>query len=165
MVYRLVLILFVLLGNTAFAQNQSDVSKIAVFKAARRMELLDRQDNVIKSYAISLGADPVGPKQQSGDEKTPEGVYKISGKNANSRFHLSLRISYPNEHDVADAEKRGVAPGGDIMIHGIRNGLGWLGSWHLWYDTWTDGCIAVTNDEIEEIWNLVPVDTTIEIRP
>lgn len=129
------------------------------------MELLDAAGETLKSYEIALGGNPVGHKTQEGDEKTPEGSYKISARKEDSAYHRSLRISYPDKKDVEQAEKRGVSPGGDIMIHGIRNGFGWIGSWHLIYDKWTDGCIAVTNDEIEEIWQLVKDDTPIEIKP
>ena len=99
-----------------------------------------------------------------GDGRTPEGAYAIDFKNARSRFHLALRISYPNAADRASAQRRGVPPGGDIMIHGLPNGLGWLAGLHLWRD-WTDGCVAVTDAQIGEIWPLVDVGTTVEIKP
>jgi len=151
--------------NTAIASEQQTAAKIVVYKAERKMELLDKTSNILKTYKIALGANPKGHKTQEGDEKTPEGLYKISGRNSNSSFHLSLKISYPNEQDIAQATKRGVSAGGDIMIHGLRNGIGWLGSAHRLYDKWTNGCIAVTNKEIEEIWNLVLDGTPVEIRP
>jgi len=88
----------------------------------------------------------------------------IDFKNPKSRFHLALRISYPNMEDRKRAERNGTSPGGDIMVHGLPNGLGWLGVWHLRWD-WTDGCIAVTDAQIEEIWALVDVGTRIDIRP
>ena len=141
------------------------VEKILVYKSKRRMELLDRNADVLKTYKIALGARPKGHKTQEGDEKTPEGKYAIISRNPNSSFHKSLKISYPNKMDIDQAKKRGVSPGGMIMIHGLPNGLGWLGSLHRMYDTWTDGCIAVTNGEIEEIWNLAMDGTLIEIRP
>ena len=128
------------------------------------MQLLGADQAVLRTYKIALGANPAGHKTQSGDEKTPEGAYSISAKNPKSRFHLSLRISYPNAADVAQAQERGVDPGGDIMIHGMRNGLGWIGSWHLKLGDWTNGCIAVTDTEIEEIWDMVDVGTSIDIR-
>jgi murein L,D-transpeptidase YafK len=105
-----------------------------------------------------------GYKQREGDGRTPEGRYAIDFKNPRSRFHLALRISYPDASDRDSARRRGVPPGGDIMIHGLPNGLGWLGKYHLWRD-WTDGCIAVTNGQIEEIWASVDVGTPVEIRP
>ena len=88
----------------------------------------------------------------------------VDAKKNPSRFHLALHISYPNEADREKASRLGVNPGGDVEIHGIQNGLGWIGSLHRTFD-WTDGCIAVTDPEIEEIWNLVPIGTRVEIRP
>ena len=138
-------------------------TSILVEKQARRMTLL-RHGTALKTYDISLGGDPVGHKQQEGDSRTPEGRYVIDFKNDRSRFHLSMRVSYPNAADRESARKRGVPPGSDIMIHGLPNGLGWLGRWQLARD-WTDGCIAVTNSEVEEIWSVVDVGTPIEIKP
>jgi murein L,D-transpeptidase YafK len=129
---------------------------IHVYKAQRRMELL-RNGKVIKRYRIVLGDAPVGHKHQQGDERTPEGAYRITYRNPQSRFHLSLRVSYPNEADRLQAKARGVDPGGDIMIHG--------GTPPGYTHDWTDGCIAVTNAEIEEIWRLVPVGAHIRIDP
>lgn len=134
-----------------------------VYKQERKLVLLAKGE-VIRTYRVSLGGDPKGPKTQQGDHKTPEGEYVISGRNPRSHFHRALRISYPSQRDRENAARAGVNPGGDIMIHGLPNGLGWLGRAHLLYD-WTDGCIAVTNQEIEEIWDLVPDGTPIEIRP
>lgn len=130
--------------------------RIHVDKSERRMELL-RGGKVLRTYRILLGDTPVGHKRQQGDEKTPEGNYRISGRNPNSRFHLSLRISYPNDADRKQARERGVDPGGDIMIHG--------GNSVLYPYDWTDGCIAVSNKEIEEIWSLVPTGIPIRIDP
>ena len=136
---------------------------VLIEKAARRVTLL-RGDKAIKTYPLSLGSNPIGHKQQEGDRRTPEGSYAIDFKNARSRFHLALRVSYPNMQDRERASRAGVPPGGDIMIHGLPNGLGWLGGAHRSLD-WTDGCAAVTNREIEEIWSLVDVGTRVEIRP
>jgi murein L,D-transpeptidase YafK len=136
---------------------------ILVEKSARQLSLL-RDDAILKTYRIGLGSDPVGPKSREGDNRAPEGIYAIDFKNDASRFHLSLRDSYPDANDRAGATAAGVSPGGDIMIHGLPNGLGWLGAALGAYD-WTDGCIAVTNAEIEEIWSLVETGTSIEIRP
>ena len=99
-----------------------------------------------------------------GDNKTPEGTYTIESRNRRSDFHFSLRISYPNEKDRKRAKELGVSPGGDIMIHGIKNGLSYVGGFHSTVD-WTEGCIAVTNKEMEEIARLVPNGTPVEIRP
>jgi murein L,D-transpeptidase YafK len=136
---------------------------IVVDKAARRLTLL-RDGQPLRSYAVALGRRPQGHKLQEGDARTPEGAYAIDFKNARSRFHLSVRVSYPNADDRESARRRGVPPGGDIMVHGLPNGLGWLGGLHRAFD-WTDGCVAVTNAEMEEIWRLVEIGTTIEIRP
>ncbi len=130
--------------------------RIHVDKSERRMQLL-RGGKVLRTYRILLGDAPAGHKHQQGDEKTPEGDYRISGRNPNSRFHLSLRISYPNDADRKQARERGVDPGGDIMIHG--------GNSVLYPFDWTDGCIAVSNKEIEEIWSLVPTGIPIRIDP
>lgn len=156
---------FLQLGRRApgLAPAGARATSIVIDKSARRMTLL-RNGGVLAAYDIALGRAPRGHKQQDGDGRTPEGTYAIDFKNARSRFHLALRISYPNAADRDSARRRGVSPGGDIMIHGMPNGLGWLARAHLWRD-WTDGCIAVTNRQIDEIWPLVDVGTTVEIRP
>jgi murein L,D-transpeptidase YafK len=136
---------------------------IRIEKAARTMTLL-RGDAVLKTYKVALGGNPVGDKVQEGDRRTPEGRYRITYKNTQSRYHLSLRISYPDATDIAEAARLGVPPGGDIMIHGLPNGFGAAGKNHLLRD-WTDGCVAVTNDEIEEIWQIVDLGTEVDIRP
>lgn len=138
-------------------------TRIVLEKAERRLSLL-RGDRVIRTYRVALGGDPIGPKQRQGDSRTPEGRYEIDRKNSASRFHLSLGISYPDANDRARARAAGVSPGGDIMIHGLPNGHGAIGAAHSAYD-WTDGCAAVTDAEIEEIWSLVEIGTPIEIKP
>ncbi|MCE8025634.1 MULTISPECIES: L,D-transpeptidase family protein [Halomonadaceae] len=135
---------------------------VQVIKSERVMRLL-REGEVIAEYRIALGASPEGHKQQEGDQRTPEGEYIIDWRNPRSIAHLSLHVSYPNEHDQAVAHELGVSPGGNIMIHGILNGWGWLGRLHRYWD-WTDGCIAVTNREMREIWSLVPNGTPISIN-
>ncbi len=133
---------------------------ILVEKARRTMTLY-ANSKPLGTYRIALGDAPVGHKTTQGDEKTPEGKYKIDLKNQYSRFHLSLRISYPDKADLAQAAKRGVSPGGDIFIHGQPGGTP---TSKIPYD-WTDGCVAVSNKEIEEIWRQVKIGTTVEIRP
>ena len=162
---KLLVLLLVLAPLPAAAKKTEKprADKILVEKAARRMTLY-QDGKILKTYKISLGKEPVGAKREEGDHKTPEGEYKITGRNANSSFHRSLRVSYPSAGDTKAAKARGVSPGGDIMIHGLPNGLSDFGPTHRVYD-WTDGCIAVTDDEIEEIWNLVPNGTKIEILP
>lgn len=137
--------------------------RIVVVKSKRTMQLI-RGSQVIRQYKVALGGQPVGPKQIQGDHKTPEGDYKIDWKQEQSRFHLALHVSYPNSADRARARERGENPGGSIMIHGLEKKYSYLGALHRQFD-WTDGCIAVTNAEIEEIWKLVPVGTRVEIRP
>lgn len=123
-----------------------------------------REGKKLKTYRVALGGNPIGHKQQEGDMRTPEGIYTINGRNPNSDYHLSLRISYPSDEDNASAAARGVPAGFDIMIHGIKNGDGWIGAFHRRKD-WTAGCIAVTDREMDEIWRATPDGTTVEIRP
>jgi murein L,D-transpeptidase YafK len=145
------------------ADEPERVDQILVEKSARRMTLLV-QGVPLYSYPIALGPNPIGPKQAEGDGRTPEGDYVIDARNAESDFHLSLHISYPNERDRARAAEAGIDPGKDIMIHGIRNGLGWIGTFHNRVD-WTDGCIAVSDLEMEQIWARVKVGTPVRIVP
>lgn len=136
---------------------------IIVEKSARRLYLIHK-GFAFRTYRIALGKHPKGPKVQEGDDRTPEGVYLIDGRNPNSNFHLSLHISYPNSEDIARAAALGVSPGGMIMIHGLPNGFTAKQIDHPNWD-WTNGCIAVTNAEIEEIWRFVDDGTPIVIRP
>ena len=118
----------------------------------------------IRTYDVALGGNPVGQKERAGDRRTPEGLYHIDARNPNSRFHLGLHVSYPNAQDVARARAQGLAPGGDIMLHGLPNGQGKVGPLHRAYD-WTNGCVAVTDEEIEELFASVPVGTPIRFLP
>jgi murein L,D-transpeptidase YafK len=136
---------------------------VLILKKDHVMDLL-AAGRVIRTYKVALGQGGLAPKERQGDGRTPEGHYVIDARNAASEYHLSLHVSYPNAEDRKRAAKLGVAPGGDIMIHGLPNGKGWIGGGHRMYD-WTLGCVAVTNEEIEEIWKLVPVGTPVEIRP
>jgi murein L,D-transpeptidase YafK len=138
--------------------------KIVVIKGKRVMLLLNNGE-ILKAYRISLGKHPVGHKTFQGDQKTPEGTYVIDSRISDSKFYLALHISYPNDADIKNAQELGVDPGGDIVIHGLPNGLGRkIGKLHRMSD-WTGGCIAVTNSEMEEIWQLIPDRTAIEIKP
>ena len=137
--------------------------KVIVLKKEHVLMLM-RGDHVLKTYKIALGGDPIGPKQQEGDHKTPEGSYILDRRNERSRFYRSLHISYPSAEDQRQAAAKGISPGRDIMIHGLPNGFGWLGAAHRVRD-WTDGCIAVTDAEMDEIWRAVLDGTPIEIRP
>ena len=131
---------------------------------SQRVLILMKGTREIKRYKVSLGTAPVGPKTRQGDHHTPEGEYVIDRRNAHSSFYRALHVSYPNKADRESARRAGVEPGGGIMIHGLPNGFGSLGHLHLKRD-WTDGCIAVTDEEMDEIWQLVPDGTPIEIRP
>lgn len=137
--------------------------RVLVRKKDHTLSLLS-DSNAIKTYKVALGRNIVGPKTQQGDHKTPEGMYTLDSRNAGSHFYRSIHVSYPNAEDRQRARKLGVEPGGDIMIHGLPNGLGWIGSMHRLHD-WTDGCIAVTDEEMDEIWRMVPDGTPIEIDP
>jgi tetratricopeptide (TPR) repeat protein len=152
-----------ILEQKVFELWTGPADKVLIEKKNRRLTLISKGE-AIKSYKISLGGNPVGPKERQGDNKTPEGIYTIASRNRHSAYHLALRISYPNEKDKKRAKDLGVSPGGNIMIHGIKNGLSWVGGFHTAID-WTKGCIAVTDKEMEEIARLVPNGTLVEIRP
>ena len=134
---------------------------VVVEKAERTLYLL-HDGEVLRRYRIALGRNPVGPKTQVGDSRTPEGIYRLDWRNPQSHYYRSIHISYPNESDRRQAAERGVPPGGDIMIHGQPRGGGRTAE--IPWD-WTDGCIAVANYEMDEIWALVDDGTRIEIRP
>jgi len=136
---------------------------VVVHKAARRLELY-RGNELLKAYQISLGRHPTGAKTQQGDGRTPEGDYRLDYRNPTSSFHRALHISYPKPEDIASARSHDVDPGGLVMVHGMRNGLGWIGRFHRIID-WTDGCVAVTNKEMDEIWDAVPDGTKIVLEP
>ena len=153
---------WLLLTATPVAAEPEKAGRILVDKSERTLVLF-ADGRPIRSYPVSLGLNPVGHKRYEGDKRTPEGIYLIDGKNPNSAYHLSLHISYPNERDQRAARERGWDPGGQIMIHGLPTGLIKASSKYE-YD-WTDGCIAVSNAAIEEIWQLVDEGTLIEITP
>ena len=138
------------------------VDRIVVDKSERRMWAY-ANGQPIRAFEIALGRDPVGDKERQGDNRTPEGVYPVTAHNPESAFHLSLRLGYPTPEQRAAAEAAGIDPGGDIMIHGLPNGKEFLGRAHLARD-WTAGCIAVTNEEIEWLFEAVEVGTPLEIR-
>jgi hypothetical protein len=147
--------------------NPTSVAFVAdsiVVEKSRRTMTLYNQGTPVRIYFVALGQNPLGDKTGIGDNRTPEGLYYIAGHNPASKYHLSLRVSYPNEQDVAEARARGKAPGGDIMIHGLPRGFENLGTEHRQRD-WTNGCIAVTNAEIEEIWAAIPDGAAIHIKP
>ncbi len=137
--------------------------KVLVIKNKRVLMLL-RDGEIFRTYKVALGKQPTGHKTRQGDRRTPEGKYVLDSRNPKSKYHLAIHISYPNESDILNARNRGVSPGGDIMIHGLPPGVGKSEEAYSFLD-WTDGCIAVTNSEMEEIWQLVADGTPIEIKP
>ena len=139
------------------------IDRIMVFKSDERMEVYSG-DQLLKTYSISIGKNSKGDKEYEGDKRTPEGTYIINDKNPNSGYHKNLGISYPNESDKKEAKQNGVSPGGEIKIHGIRDGLGFIGKFHRFMN-WTAGCIALTNDEVDELYQHVPLGTPITISP
>ena len=147
--------------TTSAPEKKADL--IVIVKSTRTMTLMNG-GKVLKTYKVALSAHSVGGKERLGDDKTPEGLYTVDWKNAQSKFHLALHVSYPNAADRERAKKLGVDPGGEIEIHGIGAKYGYLGALHRQVD-WTAGCIAVTNEEMDEIWKLVAVGTPIEIKP
>jgi len=155
----------ILAGTTLSAGQPPPVyaDSILILKKEHVLELL-AGGKVIRSYKVALGTGGLAPKEREGDGRTPEGRYVIDSRNAESQYHKALHVSYPDAEDRERAARLGVAPGGAIMIHGLPNGKGFIGSAHRLYD-WTLGCIAVTDQQIDEIWALVPVGTPVEIRP
>lgn len=137
--------------------------------------LVDKSERLMIGYAggqpvrvwrgLQFGDQPQGHKRFEGDERTPEGRYVIEGRNPGSAYHLSLKVSYPNPADRAYARQYGRSPGGDIFLHGQPNGQPNGLPFGRVPGDWTDGCIALANHEIEELWRIVPDGTVIEIRP
>jgi murein L,D-transpeptidase YafK len=150
-------------GNAFAAEAPKPADLIVVDKAKRELTLFAKKKK-LKTYRIVLGGNPVGDKEKEGDSRTPEGHYTIDAKNPNSSFHKSLHISYPDRKDRAEARRRGVSPGGAIMIHGTPEYIAALYTTGIFPD-WTAGCIAVTNDEMDEIYRNVRIGTKIVIKP
>jgi murein L,D-transpeptidase YafK len=153
-------------SNTVLGQSLPDgtvANQVVIEKAARTLKVYSN-GRLLKTYRVALGRNATGPKEREGDGRTPEGRYVIDSRKKDSRFHRALHISYPNEEDRRRARRLGVSPGGAIMIHGLPNGMGAIGRAHVARD-WTQGCIAVTNEEIEELWRVVPNGTRVEIKP
>lgn len=150
-----------LAGGAERAPLQAD--RVVIEKGAHTLTLY-AGERLLARFWVSLGREPVGRKECRGDNRTPEGRYYVVGRKEDSDFHRALRISYPSDSDVERAREKGCDPGGDIMIHGLRGDWGQQGSMHLLKD-WTKGCIAVTNEEIERIWQMVADGVTVEIHP
>jgi murein L,D-transpeptidase YafK len=139
------------------------VDRVVVHKGERRL-LLMHGGNIVRTYHVALGLNPIGQKERSGDFRTPEGTYRLERRNARSEYFLSIKVSYPNESDLKRAHLRHWDTGGSIMIHGLPNYLRHEPEYYLSHD-WTDGCIAVSNADMTEIWMLTPDDVPIDILP
>jgi len=155
--------LLLLTGTAAAQDSWPKVDQVIVYKHDRKLVLLSHGKE-LKSYRVALGGKPVGAKKRQGDHRTPEGSYVLDARNPNSQYYKAFHISYPNANDRVQARKLGVSPGGDIMLHGLPKAYAWVGKEHSLHD-WTDGCIAVTDQEMDELWKLVPVGTPIDIKP
>ena len=149
------------LSGAALAGEKADM---VIVDKSERMLYLKKGDKIFKSFPIVLGDNPIGHKQQEGDRRTPEGHYVLDFKNRNSKYYKSIHISYPNKEDVRNARKRGVKPGSGIVIHGSPGGISFSSRFKRRED-WTDGCIAVGNSDMNQIWNAVDVNTPILILP
>ena len=167
---RYLFILIIAIAVTAISCNAghplppgATIDSIVIIKHHHEMQVYSKT-KLLKTYNIALGKQPVGHKQIQGDMRTPEGVYYINGKNPNSQYYKNLGISYPNERDRQTALKLGKSPGGDIKIHGLPNGQVNIGSLHCLKD-WTHGCIAVTNGEMDELYNSVNIGVVVNILP
>ncbi len=162
---RVVLFLsfLVLIVSQATYAKEIFAEKVLVLKSKRELQLITN-GKAFKIYDIGLGQQPLGHKKREGDSRTPEGHYVVDFRNPNSKFTLSLHINYPKPEDINQARGSGVSPGGDIFIHGLPTGMKYFGSLFHKND-WTDGCIALSNKNIREIWRLVKNGTPIEIRP
>jgi len=136
---------------------------VLLLKGPRRLLLL-RDNRVLRDYEVALGKNPAGAKRRNGDGRTPEGRYLLDWRIEASRFYRAIHVSYPNEQDKDFARRAGIFPGGGVMIHGLPEGESWVGDAHREFD-WTNGCIGLTDDEMDEIWELVDDGTPIEIRP
>ncbi|ATR82011.1 MULTISPECIES: L,D-transpeptidase family protein [Pseudomonas] len=143
--------------------QQRTVEKVLVIKSARQLQLISAGEP-FKSYRISLGKQPNGPKQREGDKRTPEGLYWLDWRKVSDRYNLAMHVSYPNVSDAARARREGVEPGGMIMIHGTPLNDEYP-EWYFHTLDWTEGCIAMKNADMREVWSLVKDGTLIEIRP
>jgi murein L,D-transpeptidase YafK len=160
---RLILLLTLFLSACAVVPPPPKADFVLVEKSTNQMHLY-QNGKILKTYDVAFGLNPIGHKERRGDLRTPEGRYMIDYKNYNSKFYKSLNISYPNEFDILRAQSRGDDPGDDIVIHGMPNEVGnYTGP--ITPRNWTEGCIAVRNHEMDELFRLIDVDTPIEIRP
>lgn len=152
-----------MLNSLPAAAQTTPVDRVVVEKGARILRLYAGQHQVA-AFPIALGRSPVGAKECEGDNKTPEGVFHIVGRKSDTAYFRSLRLSYPQADNVARAAAKGCKPGGNIMIHGLRDGFGWIGRAHRWLD-WTHGCIALANEDVARVARLVADGTVVVINP
>jgi L,D-peptidoglycan transpeptidase YkuD (ErfK/YbiS/YcfS/YnhG family) len=150
-------------GDTSAVPGPALADRVVVRKSERRLYLM-HGSSVLRSYRVALGLNPVGPKEQEGDSRTPEGHYQLTRRNPRSEFFLSIQVSYPNDRDLQRARRNRLTPGGAIMIHGLPNELRREPTYYEKRD-WTDGCIAVSDSDMLEIWLMTPPDTPIDILP
>jgi murein L,D-transpeptidase YafK len=155
------MITFLLVFQVTHAEPK--VSLVRVIKHEHKLQLFAGA-NLLREFRVVFGANPTGHKAQEGDERTPEGSYILDYKKSDSAFYRAIHISYPSSRDTAIAQAQGVKPGGQIMIHGQKNGWGWL-AFLIQKFNWTNGCIALTNHDMDFVWNLVEIGTPIEILP
>ncbi len=162
LLFNSLFIILLLSLNTAFAENSVKADKVLVIKSEHQLFLI-KDGETFATYNVTFGGNPNGHKQSLGDEKTPEGKYLLDYKNANSDYYKSIHISYPNKKDRENANRLGVSPGGDIMIHGQANGWEWAAPIVQLF-SWTDGCIALSNKDMDQLWLAIVPGTPIEIR-
>lgn len=161
MTFRFLVFFLLIFYSPAVAIERAD---LVLVEKSKHLLTLSKAGKPLASFHVVFGANPIGHKQQEGDEKTPEGRYILDSKKANSAFYKAIHISYPNAQDSATAKAKGVSPGGYIMIHGQKNGFGWL-SVVLQRFNWTNGCIALNNSDMDQVWASVDVGTVIEVKP
>jgi murein L,D-transpeptidase YafK len=159
----LLIVLLVIFQAAAYGKSTLKADGVLVIKSEKRLYLMHKGEP-FATLRVTFGGQPEGHKQQRGDERTPEGFYILDYKNVNSRFYRSIHISYPNFEDKTNALRRGVNPGGDIMVHGQTNGWEWAAPVAQLF-SWTNGCIALSNKDMDRVWEAVDPGTPIEIRP
>ena len=161
--WALCLVLGPISALPGFASEIAPADHVVVHKAEHKLYLYNGS-RLLGEYKVALGLSPVGTKEREHDFRTPEGRYFLARRNTRSDFFLSIQVSYPNKNDELRARKNRWAPGGSIMIHGLPNVPKHPPAYYASND-WTDGCIALTNPEIEEVSRLVPIGTPVEIKP
>ncbi len=161
--FALIALAFVVSAPCALANGHGKADLVIVEKSKHQLSLY-KAGKLLASYHVVFGGNPVGAKEKEGDGKTPEGRYTLDNRKSDSGYHKAFHISYPNAKDLEHARRLGVSPGGDIMIHGQKNGFGWA-SFLTQRFNWTKGCIALSNGDLDAVWDAVDAGTPIEIRP